>query len=86
MLFMKSKKKFMRTAHITINHWKCEGCLECIEACPKNVLSSIDLGRGHIHAFVMNSSQCTGCLKCQKACSNQAITKRIATNKHRQAK
>lgn len=81
MLFMKSKKEFMRTVHISINHWKCKGCWHCVEACPRNVLRPVDLGRGHRHVFVINPSQCTGCLKCKKICSGGAITKRKVTGR-----
>ena len=79
MLFMKSKKEFMRTVHISINHWKCKGCWHCVKPA-RNVLRPVDLGRGHRHVFVINPSQCTGCLKCKKYVRG-AITKRKVTGR-----
>jgi len=52
----------------------CEGCADCVEACPTRCLEMWD----SVHAGVMvpwiaDTARCTGCGRCERACVWGAI-------------
>jgi Fe-S-cluster-containing hydrogenase component 2 len=57
---------------IQLNTRRCDGCWECIEACPKQVLGKIDV-IWHRHAIIRNAEACNGCKKCVLVCESGAI-------------
>lgn len=53
----------------TVDTEKCEGCEECVENCPSEVLEMKD-GK----AIVANEEECLGCETCVEVCEQGAIT------------
>jgi NAD-dependent dihydropyrimidine dehydrogenase PreA subunit len=53
---------------IIINTEKCDGCEECINICPSNVLVLAD-GK----SVAEKPEDCAGCLSCVEACPNECI-------------
>jgi len=54
---------------IIIDTEKCDGCEECVDICPNNVLVIVD-GK----STVQNVDDCAGCMSCVEACTNGLIT------------
>jgi 2-oxoglutarate ferredoxin oxidoreductase subunit delta len=67
-------KHSVATAHVTLDRRRCEACWECIDACPREVLGSVSIGR-HRHAVVRRPEECAGCMACVKACETGALTR-----------
>ena len=53
----------------TVDKDKCEGCGECVEVCPVEVLELEDE-----KAVVVNEEECLGCESCIEVCEQEAIT------------
>ncbi len=53
----------------TVDKNKCEGCGECVEVCPVEVLELEDE-----KAVVANEEECLGCESCVEVCEQEAIT------------
>ncbi len=53
----------------TVDKNKCEGCGECVEVCPVEVLELEDE-----KAVVVNEEECLGCESCIEVCEQEAIT------------
>ena len=54
---------------VQVDRDKCEGCGECVEACPSSVLEMVD-GK----AQVGNIEDCLGCESCVSVCPSGAVT------------
>lgn len=54
---------------VTIDADKCEGCEECANNCPVEVLKMVD-GK----ATVANPDSCEGCETCVSVCPSGAVT------------
>lgn len=54
---------------IEIDEDKCEGCEECVGACPSSVLEMKD-GK----AYAADPDECLGCETCVETCPEGAIT------------
>lgn len=67
------KSNHHSTAFINLYPRHCEGCWQCIETCPHNVLDNVAI-LWHQHAIVRNADQCKGCMKCVSTCPCGAIT------------
>lgn len=52
----------------SIDHHKCNGCEECIEACTAGVFA-MKSGK----AMVLNPDECQGCESCIEVCRDSAI-------------
>ena len=50
--------------------YKCDGCGDCVVACP---MSIIHIDRGTRKAFNIETDMCWECLPCVKACPQEAI-------------
>jgi len=64
------------TEHVVADTSLCEACGDCVEACPKEVLSV----RGpsfHRHVRFDHPELCRGCGKCVKACPHGAMALRV---------
>jgi NAD-dependent dihydropyrimidine dehydrogenase PreA subunit len=60
------------TKYIRLSPRQCQGCWECVEVCPADVL--VKMGRGpRRHVHIKNPDACTGCKKCVRVCKNAAI-------------
>ena len=60
------------TKYIHLLPRRCQGCWECVEVCPEEVLVKMDRKR-HVHVHIKNPEACTGCKKCVRACEYAAI-------------
>ncbi len=59
---------------IAIDVEKCQGCGDCVETCPGEVLAIAEEG-GKKYAMVKgNPDDCLGCFSCQETCEEGAIT------------
>ena len=54
---------------IVVDEEKCQGCGNCVKACPMGVLEMID-----DEPYATNPKECHGCEECVKACPNDAIS------------
>lgn len=68
-----------RSKYIQLDTRKCKACWKCVEACPNNVIGTVNLP-WHKHALIINSDNCSGCTKCIKACEFMAISKISSNN------
>ena len=55
---------------ITIDTDVCDGCGQCAESCPAQIISMID-GRAQV---VGNADECLGCQACVIVCPTKGIT------------
>ncbi len=53
---------------IIIDLEKCQGCGECVDICPMDVLEMKDE-----KATVVDLEECAGCLSCVESCPEEAI-------------
>ncbi|MBZ4686895.1 MAG: hypothetical protein PWQ96_559 [Clostridia bacterium] len=53
---------------VTIDVDKCDGCSECVDACPAQVLEIVD-GKASV-----TEEECLGCESCVAVCPNEAVT------------
>ena len=60
------------TNYIRLAPRQCQGCWECVQVCPEDVLVKMDRTR-HPHVHIRNAQACTGCKKCVRACAYAAI-------------
>ena len=51
----------------------CEGCGDCIEACPKGGIKLVCLDRKVPPAWLVEPDECIGCGKCVQACQCSAV-------------
>jgi NAD-dependent dihydropyrimidine dehydrogenase PreA subunit len=54
---------------ITIDKEKCNGCGECVDICPAEVLEMVDE-----KSSVAAIEECLGCESCVETCPESAIT------------
>ncbi|MGB8212721.1 MAG: ferredoxin family protein [Anaerolineales bacterium] len=60
------------TKYVHLTPRQCQGCWECVEVCPADVLAKMERGF-HPHVHIKNPEACTGCKKCVLACEYAAI-------------
>ncbi len=53
---------------VTIDDEKCDGCGECVDICPADVLEMADE-----KSKVADLDECLGCESCVEVCPNEAI-------------
>jgi ferredoxin len=75
---------FRETKYIRLSPRQCQGCWECVQVCPEEVLVKMDRTR-HPHVHIRNSQACSGCKKCVRACEHAAIEYTYAPTPSRMA-
>ena len=55
---------------VTIDSDKCEGCGECAESCPADILEMVD-GKAKVTGDI---EECLGCETCVTVCTTEAVT------------
>ena len=62
-------------AKVTFNTDRCKGCMLCIEACPKKIISLAQElnAKGFRPAHVENMDECIGCASCAIMCPDCVI-------------
>ena len=53
----------------TVDEDKCQGCEECVDVCPVEVIEMVD-GK----SSPVNADECLGCESCVEVCEPGAIT------------
>jgi len=53
---------------VTITEDKCDGCNECVSACPVNIIEMVN-GK----AVCEDSGECLGCESCVAVCPSEAV-------------
>jgi len=74
----------IKNAVAVVDQSLCVGCLACVDACPKKIISAIEAEGGYVVACrnheqgkytrVNCTHGCIGCKKCEKVCEVGAIT------------
>ena len=67
------RQRSRSTEFVALDTHACEACWKCVEACPNEVLSRVDLGRLHRHARIAAPDACTGCFTCVRVCEAGAL-------------
>ena len=63
---------FRKTKYIQLTPRNCQGCWECVDACPEDVF--VKMGRTrHPHVHIGDPQACSGCKKCVRVCKYDAI-------------
>jgi ferredoxin len=58
---------------ISIDVEKCQGCGDCVDTCPSELLAVVEEG-GKKHAVSKdNRDDCLGCFACQEICAEGAL-------------
>jgi NAD-dependent dihydropyrimidine dehydrogenase PreA subunit len=52
---------------------KCEGCGDCVEVCPSEVLALVEVDGKEV-AKAVNPDDCIDCGACEAECPEEAIT------------
>jgi ferredoxin len=59
---------------VTINVEKCQGCGDCVDTCPSELLAVVEES-SQKHAVMKGSADdCLGCFACQEICEEGALT------------
>jgi NAD-dependent dihydropyrimidine dehydrogenase PreA subunit len=59
---------------ITVDIDKCQGCGDCVDNCPNQILAVVEED-GKKYAMVTGDpDECIGCLSCESSCEEGAIT------------
>ncbi|HAN19112.1 MAG: hypothetical protein A2X13_02540 [Bacteroidetes bacterium GWC2_33_15] len=66
-------REHTRTSHVQIDTRKCKACWKCLDNCPNQVITKVDLP-WHKHALIAEPGKCTGCLKCIEVCEYGAYS------------
>lgn len=53
---------------------QCEGCADCVSACPRKCLVMVEIADGVFVPWMDDPSVCTGCGRCEAACTWLAIS------------
>ena len=70
--FINREKTSTPYVHIDTNN--CTACWKCIEACPNQVISRVNLP-WHKHIILAKPKNCIGCYKCIATCQSKTFNK-----------
>ena len=61
---------------IVVNTDRCKGCMLCVVACPKNVITLTKKVNASGYPYVETAApdECTGCASCAVVCPDGCIT------------
>jgi NAD-dependent dihydropyrimidine dehydrogenase PreA subunit len=59
---------------VTIDVDKCQGCGDCVEICPNEMIALAEENGKKFAMFVGSPDDCIGCLSCETECEEGAIT------------
>ena len=59
---------------VTVDIDKCQGCGDCIENCPNEMLVLTEENGKQYAMFTGDPDDCIGCLSCESSCEEGAIT------------
>jgi ferredoxin len=59
---------------VNIDIEKCEGCGDCVEVCPVELLELVEEDGKKYAAFTGGANDCIGCMACEEECPDGAIT------------
>jgi NAD-dependent dihydropyrimidine dehydrogenase PreA subunit len=59
---------------VTIDTELCEGCSDCIDNCPNEVLELVEENGKMVATFSGDPDDCIGCLSCEGVCPEGAVT------------
>lgn len=59
---------------VNIDTDKCEGCGDCVEVCPVELLELVEEDGKQYASFTGNANDCIGCMACEEECPDGAIT------------
>ena len=59
---------------INIDLEKCEGCGDCVEICPSEILAVMEEGSKKFAKVTGSEDDCIGCMACEDACEDGALT------------
>jgi len=59
---------------INIDLAKCEGCGDCVEICPSEILAVMEEGDKKFAKVTGSEDDCIGCMACEDACEDGALT------------
>lgn len=72
-------------ARILIDRERCKGCLQCVQACPQEILAAGRTfnGKGYAVVEAAHPWRCLGCRLCCIACPDLAIELQVAGTLYR---
>jgi NAD-dependent dihydropyrimidine dehydrogenase PreA subunit len=59
---------------VNIDTDKCEGCGDCVEVCPVELLELVEEDGKKYDSFIGDANDCIGCMACEEECPDGAIT------------
>jgi NAD-dependent dihydropyrimidine dehydrogenase PreA subunit len=59
---------------VTIDIEKCQGCGDCVENCPNQVIAIVEEDGKKYAMFSGDPAECIGCLSCEASCEEGALT------------
>ena len=59
---------------INVDLEKCEGCGDCVEICPSEILTVVEDGGKKFAKVTGSEDDCIGCMACEDACEDGALT------------
>ena len=59
---------------ITVDKEQCEGCADCVDACPNELIGMAEEDGKQYAMFTGDSEDCIECYSCESACPEGALT------------
>ncbi len=59
---------------VTVDVAKCEGCGDCVDTCPNELLAMAEEGGKKYAMYKGDPDECIGCYACESGCEEGAIT------------
>jgi len=59
---------------VTIDVEKCQGCGDCVDACPNELIALVEEGGKQYAMYKGDPEECIGCYSCESTCPEGSIT------------